>query len=202
MKHALTRIVDWGQELLAEVVQLGDLAVDLTAGNGQDTLFLYQLVGPMGQVVAFDVQSQALLATRERLIAAGAQVRLQQQDIQPLSCGPGIDLLQVSHAELAGVIPAAPKGIIANLGYLPGGQQDIVTRPESTVLALEQSCSLLADGGRLVVVVYPGHAGGTEEGIEVTNFFTELQVPNFQVLQMKVSNRSQAPFLFVVEKQA
>ncbi|MCD6581009.1 MAG: methyltransferase domain-containing protein [Desulfuromusa sp.] len=202
MKHALTRIVDWGQELLAEVVQPGDLAVDLTAGNGQDTLLLYQLVGSTGQVVAFDIQSQALLATRERLVAAGAQVRLQQQDILPLQREPGIDLLQMSHAGLAGVIPAVPKGVIANLGYLPGGQQDIVTRPESTVLALEQSCSLLADGGRLVVVVYPGHVGGTEEGIAVTNFFTELQDPGFQVLQMKVSNRLQAPFLFVVEKQA
>lgn len=200
MKHALTWLVKWGHDLLAEVVQPGDLAVDLTAGNGQDTLLLSQLVGSAGQVVAFDVQSQALSATRERLVAAGAQVRLQQQDFQPLQREPGIDLLQMSHAELAGVVPAAPKGIIANLGYLPGGPRELVTRPESTVLALEQSCSLLADGGRLAVVVYPGHPGGTEEGTAVTHFFTGLHDSNFHVLQMKVSNRPQAPFLFVVEK--
>ncbi|NOQ42538.1 MAG: methyltransferase domain-containing protein [Desulfuromusa sp.] len=202
MKHALTWVVKWGQELLAEVVQSGDLAVDLTAGNGQDTLFLYQLVGSKGQVVAFDIQSQALLATRERLVAAGAQVKLQPQDIQPLRGEPGIDLVQISHTELARVVPAAPKGIIANLGYLPGGQQELVTRPESTVLALEQSCSLLAAGGRLAVVVYPGHPGGAEEGTAVTNFFSGLQGSSFQVLQLKVSNRPQAPFLFVVEKPA
>ena len=202
MKRPLTRIVQWGQELLAEVVQPGDLVVDLTAGTGQDTLFLSQLVGSSGQVVAFDIQSKALLATRERMVAAGAQVRLQQEDIQPLQREPGIDLLQMSHANLSGVFPAAPKGIIANLGYLPGGQRELVTQPESTVMALQQSCSLLAAGGRLAVVIYPGHPGGTEEGDAVTDFFTSLSDPIFYVLQLKVSNRSQAPFLFVVEKQA
>ncbi|MFK5927503.1 MAG: class I SAM-dependent methyltransferase, partial [Desulfuromusa sp.] len=170
--------------------------------NGQDTLALYEMVGSTGQVVAFDIQSQALLATSERLISAGAQVRLQQQDIQPLQRQLGIDLLKMSHAELTTVVPASPKGIIANLGYLPGGRQDLVTRPESTLWALEQSCSLLADGGRLAVVVYPGHPGGAEEGAAVTNFFTELQDLKFQVLQMSVSNRPQAPFLCVVEKQS
>ncbi len=202
MKHTLTRVVTWGQELLAEVVQPGDLTVDLTAGNGQDTLALYQLVGKTGQVVAFDIQTQALLATRDRLLAAGAQIRFQQHDIQPLQCQPGIDLLELSHAEIGTLLPAAPQGIIANLGYLPGGQRELITRPESTVMALEQSCSRLAAGGRLAVVVYPGHPGGAEEGGAVGHFFTTLHDTSFQVLQMKVSNRPQAPFLFVAEKQA
>ncbi len=153
-------------------------------------------------MVAFDIQSQALLATRDRMVAAGALVRLHQQDIRPLKCEPGIDLLEMNHAELAEVVPGSPKGIIANLGYLPGGQQELVTRPEPTVQALEQSCSLLAAGGRLAVVVYPGHPGGTEEGAAVTGFFTGLHDSDFLVLQMKVSNRPQAPFLFVVEKKA
>ena len=202
MKHPLTRIVQWGQELLAEVVQPGDLVVDLTAGSGQDTLFLSQLVGSTGQVVAFDIQSQALLETCERMVAAGVQVRLQQEDIQLLQREAGIDLLQLSHTELAGVLPAAPKGIIANLGYLPGDQHGLVTRPESTVMALERSCSLLAAGGRLAVVVYPGHPGGTEEGAAVSEFFAGLTDPVFHVLQMQVTNRPQAPFLFMVEKHA
>lgn len=200
MKRVLTRVVQWSQDLLAEVVQPGDLVVDLTAGNGQDTLALFQLVGKTGQVVGFDIQDQALLATRERMVAAGAQVRLQQRDIQPLHRESGIDLLQMSHADFVRMMPAAPKGIIANLGYLPGGDQELVTQPETTVLALEQACSLLAQGGRMAVVIYPGHPGGTEEGDAVSEFFAGLQDPNFQVLQMKVSNRPQAPFLFVVEK--
>lgn len=200
MKHVLTRVVKWGQELLTEVVQPGDLVVDLTAGNGQDTLVLFQLVGKTGQVVALDIQSEALLTTRDRVVAAGASVRLWQQDIQPLQCEAGIDLLQLNHADLSRVIPAAPKAIIANLGYLPGGQHELVTRAETTISALTQSCSLLAVGGRLAVVVYPGHPGGSEEGIAVTDFFTRLPDTNFQVLQLQISNRFQSPFLFVAEK--
>jgi len=193
-------MVQWGQNLLAEVVQSGDLVADLTVGKGQDTLALFQMVGKTGQVVGFDIQAQALSDTQERMVTAGAQVRLQQQDIQPLQREPGIDLLQLSHADFARMMPASPKGIIANLGYLPGGDQALITQPETTVLALEQACSLLAQGGRIAVVVYPGHPGGTEEGNAVSELFGGLQDPNFQVLQMTVSHRPQAPFLFVVEK--
>lgn len=201
MKRTLTRLVQWSQDLLAEVVQPGDLVADLTAGTGQDTLALFRLVGKTGQVVGFDIQNQALLATGERLVAAGAQVRLQQQEIRPLQSEPGVDLLLLSHAEFARVMPAAPTGIIANLGYLPGGSQELITQPETTVLALEQACSLLGKGGRLAVVVYPGHPGGTDEGNAVCKLMGGLQDPAFQVLQLKVSNRPQAPFLFVVEKK-
>ena len=200
MKQVLTKVVKWGQELLSEVVQPGDLVVDLTAGNGQDTLELFRLVGQTGQVIGFDIQTQALLATRDRMVSAGAQVRLHQHDIQPLPSEAGIDLLAMSHTEIARVLPAAPKGVIANLGYLPGGQQELVTRPESTVSALDQACSLLLAGGRLAVVVYPGHPGGVEEGTAVTDFFTALDPVTFQVIQLTVSNRPQAPFLFVAEK--
>lgn len=202
MKRALARVVDWGHEILSDVVCSGDLVVDLTAGTGQDTLALYKMVGSTGQIVAFDIQSQALLATSERLIAAGARVRLQQQDIHPVLREPGIDLLKMSHAEVESVLPAAPKGIIANLGYLPGGDKELTTLPGSTLLALERSCALLAVGGRLAVVVYPGHPGGAEEGTAVTKFCTELDDSRFQVLLMQVCNRPQAPFLFVVEKQS
>ncbi len=200
MKHVLTRIVNWGQELLGEVVQPGDLAIDLTAGNGQDTTALFQMVGETGQVIAFDVQSQALLTTHNRLVDAGAQVRSIQRDNCPLQRQSGIDLMEMSHDEVAGVVTSAPMGVIANLGYLPGGQRDVMTRPESSVAALEQSCSLLAEGGRLAVVVYPGHPGGAQEAAAVSDFFNNLDDTIFYVLLMKVSNRSQAPFLFVAEK--
>ncbi len=201
MKHALIHLVKWGHELLAEVVQPGDLAVDLTAGNGRDALALFQLVGHAGQVIVFDIQPEALMTTHARLINEGAIVRRCQVDRLPLQREAGIDLLEISHAELTQVLPAAPKGIIANLGYLPGGNRELITHPESTLQALKQACSHLADGGRLVVVVYPGHPGGAEEGEAVTTFFAGLCEAAFHVLQISVSNRSQAPFLFVAEKQ-
>ncbi len=60
---SLIRVVLWAHQLLAEVLSPGDTAVDLTAGNGTDTLFLARLVGPVGRVIAFDIQQQALQNT-------------------------------------------------------------------------------------------------------------------------------------------
>ena len=52
---------DW----ISRVVLPGDTVVDATAGNGHDTVFLARLAGPSGQVHAFDVQEEAIRATRE-----------------------------------------------------------------------------------------------------------------------------------------
>ncbi len=200
MKRPLTRIVQWSQELLAEVINVGDLVVDLTAGTGQDTLFLYQLVGDSGQVVSFDIQSQALEATRKKVVDAGATTRMFNVDNKSLPCVAGVDLVQQNHADIATIVQAEPQAVIANLGFFPDGDHAIITLPKSTLMALTQSCELLATGGRLAVVVYPWHSGGEEEGRAVTDFFSALSDSVFNVIQLKVSNRPRAPFLFVAEK--
>ena len=47
------------QEILRPLIRPGDLVIDATAGNGHDTLFLAECVGPAGKVLAFDVQAAA-----------------------------------------------------------------------------------------------------------------------------------------------
>ena len=200
MKHPLTRIGQWSQELLAEVISAGDLVVDLTAGTGKDTLFLYQLVGVSGQVVSVDIQLHALETTRSRLETVGATSRLVKGDIQPLPRIAGIYLVQQDHANIATIVPPEPQAIIANLGFYPDGDHSIITQPQTTVMALQQSCEVLAIGGRLAVMVYPWHQGGEAEGLVVSDFFSALSDTAFHVVQLKVSNRPQAPFLFVAEK--
>ncbi len=202
MSPALTRVVSWGHELLAEKVKKNQLTVDLTAGNGYDTLMLYRLVGAGGQVIAFDIQASALESTRQRLLDAGAEIRLHTTKNSLVQRQPGVDLIEAGHETLLHYLPEAPHGVIANLGYLPGGDQQLVTRPDSTLQALESACQVLAPGGRLAVVVYPGHPGGSEEGEQVCQFFAKLNQDSFQVLEMKVANRPQAPFLLVAEKRA
>jgi hypothetical protein len=199
-RRDLVDIVRWGHDLLQEVLGDGDLAVDLTAGNGHDTLALWRMTGPAGQVIACDIQAKALDVTGDRLQLAGVDRRLHLESL-PLPSRPGVDLVQMDHAQIAAVLPGAPRGIIANLGYLPGGDQHLVTRPETTLSALGASCDLLAIGGRMAIVVYPGHAGGAEEAAAVTDFFTGLDAGRFQVLQLRVCNRPRAPFLMMIEKR-
>jgi hypothetical protein len=199
-KRDLANVVQWGQRLLAEVLNQGDLAVDLTAGNGHDTLALWQMVGPIGQVISCDIQDQALVETGKRLHAAKIPWR-QYEEQRHIPAEAGVDLIHMNHALIGAVIPRAPMGILANLGYLPGGNQALVTRPETTLAALKSCCDLLARGGRMAVAVYPGHPGGAEEAASVCDFLTELDGGQFIVLQLRVCNRPQAPFLMMTEKR-
>ena len=98
-----------------------EAAIDATAGNGHDTHFLSEHVGPAGEVYAIDLQKSALEVTSRRLSAIGLQnVRLINQD----------------HAQLSSLVPIELRSrigaIMFNLGYLPGGDKSITTSPTST----------------------------------------------------------------------
>lgn len=45
------QITEWCRSLIRPQVKPGDLCIDATMGNGHDTLFLSQLVGPSGRVL-------------------------------------------------------------------------------------------------------------------------------------------------------
>ncbi|RLB67823.1 MAG: hypothetical protein DRH08_02645 [Deltaproteobacteria bacterium] len=195
---SLTRIVPWSQQLVCEILQPGDLAVDLTAGKGRDTLALAKAVGSEGQVVAFDLQAEALEQTAELLQSHDFAVHLWPAD-QTLPQQPGIFLVQTCHSSLDKLLQHPAKAIMANLGYMPGGDQSIVTHPDSTLSALQQSLTLLLPGGRLTVTVYPAHPGGGEEKAAVDAFFCNLPSDQWKVLSLCAANCNEAPYLLVAE---
>ena len=57
--------IKMAHQLLRQLAKEGDVLVDATMGNGQDTLFLSQLVGKSGCAYAFDSQIAALTRTRK-----------------------------------------------------------------------------------------------------------------------------------------
>lgn len=131
----------------------GDWAIDATAGNGHDTLFLAQQVGDTGHVYAFDIQAQAIQSTTAHLASAGLDQR--------------VTLCQASHADMLTNLPGHWQGrvaaIVFNLGYLPNGDKNIITQAGSTIAALKQSVCLLKPGGILSILAYRGHDGGLSE---------------------------------------
>jgi len=157
------RATEVSQALAAEVLRPGDLALDATAGKGRDTVFLAQAVGPTGHVHAFDIQPAAMDATRVLCANAGLLDR--------------VTLHLRSHAEIASALPADHLGrvgvAIFNLGYLPGGDHAVITRPDSTATALRAAYAALRPGGRLICVAYTGHAGGNDESAVVLAFAEE-----------------------------
>ena len=168
----------------------GALAVDATVGNGYDTLFLAHRVGPNGTVLGFDVQKAALAGARELLKFVGSLDR--------------VSLIHDSHAQLANYLPpeAAIQGAMFNLGYLPRGNRQIITRPDTTVLALRAVLTNLAARGRVTMLVYRGHAGGVPEYVEVRQFLEQLPDDDWMVEEFASTTDSPvSPRLFRIQKK-
>ncbi|MCW1923065.1 methyltransferase domain-containing protein [Luteolibacter arcticus] len=166
---------------VASVLREGDVAIDATAGNGHDTVFLAGLVGPTGKVIAFDVQEQAIASTRERLAAEGLLER--------------VELVHASHAAMhAYAGPASVTAAMFNLGYLPGGDHELITRTEETLQGLEAAVGVLKPGGLLTIVCYPGHAGGDDESAAVVAWAEKHGAEVFR----REDTLKPAPFLVVV----
>ena len=45
------------------------------------------------------------------------------------------------------------KAGIFNLGYLPSADKSVITRPQTTIEALEKLCGLLVKGGRIAIMI-------------------------------------------------
>ena len=198
---SLIRLTSWSHALLSPILAPGDLAVDLTAGRGADSLFLWQRVAPNGRVLAFDIQSTALAQTTESLLRAAVPVHPPVSDPAALTLAPGVTLVAACHGRLAEFLRTPAKAVIANLGYLPGGDRSLLTQPETTLAALDQAATGLEMGGRLVVTVYPGHPGGGAEEALVTAWFAALDGRHWEVLKLVVPNRERAPLLMVAERR-
>lgn len=173
--------------LLGSFLRDGNNAVDATCGNGHDTLLLARLVGVHGHVWGFDVQRQAVEETGRRLAEADLSSR--------------VTLLPVGHEELAQHVAVPLQVVLFNLGYLPGGDRGIITRPDTTGIALEQSLGLLAAGGVVIVTVYPGHDGGSEEQHAVEKWAAGLDPRAYYSWRMGQTNVTPAaPYLLLVQK--
>jgi predicted methyltransferase len=160
----MIKLTALAREILRAHLRPGDWAVDLTAGNGHDTLTLAEVVGVEGRVWAFDLQAEAIDSTRRRLESAGVVDRVR--------------LIRADHAGWAAHASEAVgrlAAVVANLGYLPGGDHARTTRADSTVAALESAWPGLRSGGLLLVLVYRGHPAGAEEDAAVAAWVERVE---------------------------
>jgi predicted methyltransferase len=146
---------------VSQMLRPGDTAIDATAGNGHDTLWLAEAVGATGKVLAFDIQAEALDAAAARVAKAGL--------------GERVAFYLESHEGIGEVAdPGSVAAVVFNLGYLPGGDHALTTRPATTLAGLNAAIRVLRPGGVLAVVCYPGHEGGDEETHRVELWFRAL----------------------------
>lgn len=183
----LKRVLQYAQDLLADAIEEGATVVDATAGNGHDTLFLAKLVGDHGQVYAFDVQKAAVDATLLRLLDEGLEHRAL--------------VLNDGHETVAKYVTKPVSAAVFNLGYLPGSDHDIITKPNTTITAIKELLQLLTIDGVIVLVIYHGHEGGKEERDAVIEYVSSLPQKHVHVLKYQFLNQqNDPPFVIALQK--
>lgn len=183
----LKRAVELSHQIIGSVLCDGDIAIDCTAGNGNDTVFLANLVGKCGKVYGFDVQEIAINNTNQKLKENGLENRA--------------ELVSDSHENVDKYVHDKINAAVYNLGYLPGGDHNVVTQPDSTVISLEKILNLLQFGGIVTIAIYYGHQGGPEEKDAVIDFVSKLDQDIYAVQKIQFLNfKNEPPILICIER--
>jgi predicted methyltransferase len=183
----MLRVTDMAQLIVRNAVKPGAFTIDATVGNGHDTLFLAELVGPSGTVIGFDIQAPALHVAQQRLVGF-----------------PQVTLVHAGHERLAELLPAPAHGklsaVMFNLGYLPGAAKAIITQSGTTLQALTQALDHLTINGVVTLILYPAHPGGADEAAHVTAFAAQLPAPYAVTASNRTNATVPAPSLLIIER--
>jgi len=174
------QITEWCHHFLAEQVKPGDFCIDATMGNGHDTLFLSQLAGIDGTVLAFDIQQTALDSTKRRLEEQNAP--------------DNVTLILDSHSNLSNYAKSNTVScIVFNFGYLPSGDHAISTTKETSIPAIVQGLDLLKKGGLMSLCIYSGGDTGFDERDALLEYLKTLDSKKYLVILSCYYNRPNNP---------
>ena len=164
---------------------MGDTAIDATAGNGNDTVAIARMLFPSSVLVPQDMERSAGNSPSsdegQEATVTTSNAQLLAVDIQELACQntteklaallpanilrDNVQVLHTSHAPLP--LPGNTSSValvVYNLGYLPRGVVDstkgnedrtTITTTETTIASLADAATVLRTGGMVSVMTYP-----------------------------------------------
>lgn len=177
------QIIDIEHILLKHYVTDKDIVVDMTMGNGFDTLFL-ALISKF--VYAFDIQKNAVEQTKKRL------------DLAKLY---NYELILDSHENILHFVRDF-KYVVYNLGYLPKGDKSITTKRESTLNSLTIVLKEIKDNGMVFIAVYPGHDAGKDESVALDEYLATLDPNTFKIVNTHLPYQdNNPPYLITIYKK-
>ncbi|MBQ4019657.1 MAG: class I SAM-dependent methyltransferase [Erysipelotrichaceae bacterium] len=162
---------------LKPLIKKEDTVVDMTAGNGNDTLFLARLAK---RVLAFDISEEAIRRSKEKT-----------KDFS------NIEFHLDSHANIDKYLKENEASLfIFNLGYLPNSEETITTKAEETLLAFQKAYGLLREKGYIAITFYFGQEGGYDEYYKVMDYIKEKRLPIMETYRQDKRNSPLALFVY------
>lgn len=171
------------RRILDKNVKSNDIVIDATVGNGNDTLYLANIVKD-GYVYGFDIQSSAIYKTCKLLIDNSIS---------------NYTLFNISHEYIYDKLEYLKNkvsAIVYNLGYLPNGDKSITTKVDSTIKSIKEGIKLLNNKGFILVVVYPH-----EEGVKEALAILDLKLDGFVIDKYHNTSNINAPYLIYIKKR-
>lgn len=177
----------WGSRLKKD-----DLVIDATIGNGHDSSFLLKNLLPEGILFGFDIQQQAIEATRVLIKNENPLLEEKKAFFLEKKCHSLID-------EIA--YPKEVSLVIYNLGYLPGADKSVTTATSTTLTSIKKALLLLKSLGLITITIYPGHTEGKNEANHIEEFIKTLDHKCFQILHFTI-DKENAPYVVVIQKRS
>lgn len=176
-------MINFVHNYLKENITKADILIDATIGNGNDTLLLAKLAK---FVYGFDIQQQAINNTNEKLI---------ENDLK------NYQLILDSFENILTYVKTF-KGVVFNLGYLPGGNKTITTTTKTTIKTLTTLTAHLKKDMFIIITCYPGHQEGEKESKAVVQYVSSLN-SSYRVFKYKLINNliKKPPFVIIIEKR-
>ena len=178
------KIIDIGHQIMANYLTDKSICVDLTLGNGYDSLFLLQKAT---HLYGFDIQPQSLINTR---------VLLDKHHISPQK----YQLFCDNHSLLLKYLPENIKIDLAvfNLGYLPQSDKKIMTDAQSTLTALKNLLPLMAKNSLILLTCYK-HLEGQLEYLSLKNYLQSLDLKKYNIFIFEYLNKPLSPSIIGLE---
>ena len=174
-------------QYMYKFINLGDICLDATIGNGNDISKIAKLIGDSGKVYGFDIQNLAIENTKKLLISEKVINRA--------------EIINDSHENIDRYVKTKLDFIIYNLGYLPKGDKNIITNVKSTIKSINKALELMDINSIMLITTYIGHLGGKDEDYAVNQLLSSLDQKAFNVLQNDfINQKNNPPKIYIVEK--
>ena len=183
--------VEFQHHLWLDALVTAKTIVDITCGNGHDTVYLLSHCHENSHVYAIDIQEVALTRTKEKLLKELPQAMKQ------------VELILGSHDSVLETLPVSTIDLmVGNLGYLPNADHQIIKQTTSKNKDVSKGLAKLSVHGLCTIVAYPGTEAGRKEAEDLEEYIASMNQKEFHCSTWRPLNQAnQPPILYIIRRR-